>query len=74
MIGRESIAFAETKIRPYIRRTPVIEVAGEDLGLPRAPLLMKLELFQRSVTFGSRAGSCTARQPQPAICSGVAPV
>ena len=32
-IGPERIALIEQLIRPYIRRTPIIEVSGADLGL-----------------------------------------
>lgn len=53
-IAPEAIGRAERAIRPYIRRTPVIEVRGEDLGGPRGPLLMKLELLQRSGSFKAR--------------------
>ena len=33
-------------IRPYIRRTPVVEAAGGDLGAAGAGLLLKLEQLQ----------------------------
>jgi len=33
-----------------------------------------IDAFHSSSTFGSVAGSCTLCQPQPSICSGVAPV
>jgi len=54
MIGRDAIARAEEAIRPYIRRTPVIEVEGADLGAPPGRLLLKLELLQRSGSFKAR--------------------
>lgn len=41
-------------IRPYIRRTPIIEVAGRDFGLGDVTLLVKLELMQRSGSFKAR--------------------
>jgi threonine dehydratase len=53
-VGADAIARAERIIRPYIRRTPVIEVEGKDLGGPPGPLLLKLELLQRSGSFKAR--------------------
>ena len=50
----KAIARAEEAIRPYIRRTPVVEVDGTDLGAPPGPLLLKLELLQRSGSFKAR--------------------
>ena len=42
----QTIARCERIIRPHIRRTPVIEVNGEEFGLPAATLTLKLELLQ----------------------------
>lgn len=53
-IDRERIAAIEPVIRPYIRRTPVIEVAGEDLGVAGITLLIKLELMQQAGSFKAR--------------------
>ncbi len=52
--SRERIADAEQRIRPYIRRTPLVEVAGEDFGLGPAPLVFKLELLQHAGSFKTR--------------------
>ena len=41
-------------IRPYVRETPVIEVAAEDFGLSGLPLTFKLEFLQHSGTFKAR--------------------
>jgi threonine dehydratase len=41
-------------IRPHIRRTPVVEVDGRDLGVPGVTLLLKLELLQQSGSFKAR--------------------
>jgi threonine dehydratase len=54
VVSREEIAVTETLIRPYIRRTPVVEVAGEDLGLDVERLTLKLELLQRAGSFKAR--------------------
>jgi threonine dehydratase len=53
-VGRDQIAATEPVIRPYIRRTPVIEVAGSDFGLSGVTLLFKLELLQQSGSFKAR--------------------
>ena len=41
-------------VRPHIRRTPVIDVAGADFDLPVATLSLKLELLQHSGSFKAR--------------------
>jgi len=54
VISREQIAAVEPVVRPYIRRTPVIEVDGADLGLDGTRLLLKLELMQHAGSFKAR--------------------
>jgi threonine dehydratase len=41
-------------IRPHIRRTPVVELAGAEIGLDGVTLLLKLELHQHSGSFKAR--------------------
>jgi threonine dehydratase len=53
-IGRADITRTEELIRPYIRRTPVIEIDGCDFGLPGTPLTLKLELLQHTGSFKPR--------------------
>jgi threonine dehydratase len=53
-VSPENIARVHNLIRPYIRRTPVIEIDGADFGLTRAPIGLKLELFQHSGSFKLR--------------------
>jgi len=53
-VDRAAIAATEPIIRPYIRRTPLIEVSGADFGLPGVTLLFKLELLQQSGSFKAR--------------------
>jgi threonine dehydratase len=50
----QTIARCETIIRPHIRRTPIVEVNGEDFGLAAARLTLKLELLQHSGSFKAR--------------------
>jgi threonine dehydratase len=54
VIGREQIAATERMIRPYIRRTPVVEVDGGDFGLDSIRLVLKLELLQHTGSFKPR--------------------
>lgn len=53
-IDRETIAATYEKIRPHIRRTPVLEVDGGDFGLPGVLLTFKLELLQHVGVFKTR--------------------
>ncbi len=51
---RARITEVERVIRPHIRRTPVLELDGRDLGLGAFPLALKLELLQHSGSFKAR--------------------
>jgi threonine dehydratase len=53
-IDRQAIAETERRIRPHIRRTPVIEVDGGDFGLEAVRLSCKLELMQHAGSFKTR--------------------
>ena len=53
-ITRERITETERLIRPYIRRTPVLEVPGADFGLGSASLIFKLEFLQHTGSFKPR--------------------
>ncbi len=54
ILDRQRISTTEQRIRPYIRRTPVIEVDAVDFGLDAGPLAFKLELLQHSGSFKAR--------------------
>lgn len=54
MITRDQIHSIEPVIRPYIRRTPVLEVNGADFGLDSITIVFKLELFQHGGSFKAR--------------------
>jgi threonine dehydratase len=54
MVDREAIVRTCALIRPYVRRTPVVEVAGRDFGLDGITLVLKLELLQHSGSFKAR--------------------
>jgi threonine dehydratase len=53
-IDRAAIAANYPKIAPYIRRTPVMAVAGPDFGLDLPQVQLKLELLQHSGSFKPR--------------------
>ena len=54
LITPEGIAAAERTIRPYIRRTPLVEVDATEFGVTAGRLLFKLELLQHSGSFKAR--------------------
>lgn len=47
-------------IRPYVRRTPVLQLSGEDYGLAPFPLTLKLEQLQHSGSFKARGAFMNA--------------
>jgi threonine dehydratase len=53
-IDREHIAGVYQLIRPWIRRTPVIEVPGREFGLGNCRLIFKLEYLQSAGSFKAR--------------------
>ena len=53
-LSRERIQAAERVIRPYIRRTPILEVNGSEFGLDSIRIVFKLELFQHAGSFKAR--------------------
>ncbi|HUH83489.1 MAG TPA: threonine/serine dehydratase [Stellaceae bacterium] len=68
-VTRERIVEIETVIRPHIRRTPVIEVAGTEFGVAGA-LALKLELMQHAGSFKTR-GAFANLLTRPVPRSGV---
>ncbi len=53
-VTSQMIAKAERLVRPFIRRTPVVEIDGAELGIPAHRLTLKLELLQHSGSFKAR--------------------
>lgn len=51
---RNAVLATQQVIRSHVRRTPVMETAAEDFGLPGAALTFKLEFMQHSGTFKAR--------------------
>jgi threonine dehydratase len=50
----EEISRTYAVIRPFVRRTPVVDVDAGDFGLAAAPLAFKLELLQHTGSFKTR--------------------
>ncbi|MEO8318436.1 MAG: pyridoxal-phosphate dependent enzyme, partial [Bradyrhizobium sp.] len=53
-VSPQAIARCEGIIRPFIRRTPVIEVEGGEFGHPAHTVSLKLEHLQHSGSFKAR--------------------
>ncbi len=53
-IDRAAIQAIEPRIRPYIRRTPAIDLDPAEFGLEAARLTLKLELLQHTGSFKPR--------------------
>jgi threonine dehydratase len=53
-IDREKIAAVQRVVAPYVRVTPVVEIAGEDFGLKPHRLTLKLEQLQVAGSFKTR--------------------
>jgi len=53
-LTRAAVAAVESRIRPYVRCTPVISIDRADFGLPAGPLTLKLEQLQHSGSFKAR--------------------
>ncbi len=68
-IGREAIRAAALRIAPHIRRTPLLRLAGADLGLPH-DVILKLELLQASGSFKPR-GAFNTLLSGPVPAAGV---
>ena len=73
-VTSETIAQCERLIRPFIRRTPVVDVDASEFGLPGHTLTLKLELLQHSGSFKARgafANLLTRDVPQAGVVGGV---
>lgn len=66
-VNRDSIGKTHEMIKGHIRRTPVAEVAAEDLGLSGMPVTFKLEFLQHTGSFKARGAFANLiRRPVPA--------
>src|SRR5512138_2281394 len=52
--ARPRIVATEEAIRPHVRRTPVVQLSGAELGLECRTVTLKLELLQHAGAFKTR--------------------
>jgi len=71
-ITRERIAATEALIRPYVRRTPLIQADLADFGLTAAPITFKLEMLQHSGSFKARGAFANLLSRKPPAAGVVA--
>jgi threonine dehydratase len=65
-ITRERIIATEKAIRPYVRRTPLLQSDMAEFGLTGGPLAFKLEFLQHSGSFKARGAVATLLLRKPA--------
>ena len=53
-ISRDTIAATYNRLRPHVRRTPVLESSGADFGIDAGQITFKLEHLQYAGSFKSR--------------------
>jgi threonine dehydratase len=71
-ISRDAIAATDDLISPHIRRTPIMAIDGRDVGHAGGPLMLKLELLQRSGSFKARgafANMLTRKVPPAGVAA-----
>jgi len=69
MVNRSDIAAAAARIRPHVRHTPLLGVAGAEFGLG-VPVVLKLELLQHAGSFKPRGAFnrlLSARLPEAGV-------
>ena len=69
-VDHATIATTYERIRPHVRRTPIISVDAADFGLESRPLVFKLELLQHTGSFKPR-GALASLLSLPVPRSGV---
>ena len=67
----DAIEAVYRRIAPRLRRTPLLEIGGDELGLGAFPLLLKLECLQHSGSFKAR-GAFASLTGGPMPAAGVA--
>src|ERR1700760_3724676 len=71
-VNRDGIAAAYEIIRPYVRRTPLVNVDAADFGAGAFPVRLKLELLQHSGSFKARGAFCnllTRKTPEAGVAA-----
>jgi threonine dehydratase len=69
-VSKNAIQAAQDRIVPHIRKTPVMEIAGSEIG-HGTPVSLKLELFQHTGSFKPR-GAFNNLLSKPVPAAGVA--
>ena len=69
-VSRTDIQAAQDRIAPHIRKTPVMQIAGSEVGHD-TPISLKLELFQHTGSFKPR-GAFNNLLSKPVPAAGVA--
>jgi threonine dehydratase len=69
---RERIAATEQRLRPYIRRTPVLTASLADFGLGDSPLHFKMEFLQHAGSFKTRGAFANLLMRSPPSAGVVA--
>jgi threonine dehydratase len=69
-VDHATIAATYERIRPHVRRTPVISIDAADFGLESRPLVFKLELLQHTGSFKPR-GALASLLSLPVPSAGV---
>ena len=72
MISQDQISAAAERLAPYVRHTPVLRLAGSELGVG-FPVSLKLELLQHAGSFKPRGAFnrllCAMPQPRTVIAA-----
>lgn len=70
-LSRDSITATGALLKPFVRRTPVVQLTGTDLNLdPSVTITLKLELLQHAGSFKTR-GAFTNLLTRPVPAAGV---
>ena len=70
-VNQRAITETYARIKPHVRRTPVIDIDAAELGLAAGPLTLKLELLQHAGSFKAR-GAFANLTGQAVPAAGVA--
>src|SRR6476620_8436416 len=69
-VDAAGITAAYNRISGHVRRTPIVRIAAQDIGLSGADVLLKLELMQHSGSFKTRGAFVnllTRTVPRPGV-------
>src|SRR6266481_4974911 len=72
VLMRSTVTVVASTIRPHVRRTPVVDLEPELLGLSCGPVTVKLELLQHSGSFKVRGAFANMVLRSAPVCGVVA--